>query len=113
MAKDSIHYFVKRALINEGWAVTDDPLTLDLREDDTYFDIDLAAEKTPYIQDRKKIVAIEIKSFQSGSIINAFHEALGQYLNYEAAITEQTLNYDLFLAVSNEGWERLNEYKFI
>lgn len=113
MAKDHIHNSVKAALENEGWIVTDDPLTIDLSEDDTFFDVDLAAEKRSQLPDVQKIVAIEVKSFSGGSIINAFHEALGQFLNYQAAIEEQRLNMELFLAVSKEGWERLNEYKFI
>ena len=112
MAKDYIHYFVKEALENEGWTITADPLTIDLSEDDTFFDVDLSAEKTDE-QVSKKIVAIEVKSFSGGSIINAFHQALGQFLNYQAAIAEQGLDMELFLAVSKEGWERLNEYKFI
>lgn len=113
MAKDRIHNAVKAALENEGWIVSDDPLTIDLSEDDTFFDVDLAAEKRSQLLDLQKIVAIEIKSFSGGSVINAFHEALGQFLNYPAAIEEQRLNMELFLAVSKEGWERLNEYKFI
>lgn len=113
MAKDFIHYFVKEALKNAGWEVTDDPFTIKLNEDDTFFDIDLAAKRSAPSLAIQRIVAIEIKSFTGGSIINAFHEALGQYLNYQAAIDEQDLNLELFLAVSDKGWERLNEYKFI
>ncbi len=113
MAKDQIHYAIVKALENAGWNVVADPLTIDLTEDDTFFDVDLAAEKKAQLIDVQRIVAIEVKSFSGGSIINAFHEALGQFLNYQAAIEEQGLNMELFLAVSKEGWERLNEYKFI
>ncbi|MFN0036432.1 MAG: element excision factor XisH family protein [Saprospiraceae bacterium] len=84
MAKDLIHNAVKEALINDGWAVTRDPLTVALLEDDTYFDIDLSAERN--IAGQEKIAAIEIKSFTGFSIIHAFHEALGQYLNLPGCV---------------------------
>jgi hypothetical protein len=112
MAKDHIHFSVKSDLEKEGWFVTSDPFTILLSEDETYFDVDLAAEKAEndFV---KKIIAIEIKSFAGPSMIHAFHEALGQYLNYRAAIEEQNLERDLFLAVSIEGWNRLNKLKFV
>jgi hypothetical protein len=113
MAKDVIHDAIKTALQNDGWSVTHDPLTIDLAEDDTYFDIDLEAEKDIALFGRERFLAIEIKSFRQTSIIHAFHEALGQFLNYKAVIAEQNLDLDLYLAVSEEGWNRLNSLKFI
>jgi hypothetical protein len=85
-----------------------------LDEDDTYFDIDLGAERGFKGNSAvERILAIEIKSFIRASVIHSFHEALGQYLNYQAAIFEQQLDYTLYLAVSEEGWERLSAFKFI
>ena len=37
--------YKRQALEKDGWTVTRDPFTVDLTGDDTYFDIDLAAEK--------------------------------------------------------------------
>lgn len=114
MAKDSIHYAIKDALLNNGWEITDDPFTIDLEEDNTFFDIDLAAEKTETtVFQKRSMLAIEIKSFSGASVIHAFHEALGQFLNYQAALKEQDLDHELFLAISVRGWERLNSFKFI
>lgn len=114
MAKDSIHYAIKDALLNNGWEITDDPFTIDLEEDNTFFDIDLAAEKTEAtLFHKRSMLAIEIKSFSGASVIHAFHEALGQFLNYRAALDEQGLDYELFIAISVRGWERLNGLKFI
>lgn len=114
MAKDSIHYAIKDALLNNGWEITDDPFTIDLEEDNTFFDIDLAAEKTEAtLFQKRSMLAIEIKSFSGASVIHAFHEALGQFLNYRAALDEQGLDYELFIAISVRGWERLNGFKFI
>jgi hypothetical protein len=114
MAKDSIHYAIKDALLNNGWEITDDPFTIDLEEDNTFFDIDLAAEKAETtVFQKRSMLAIEIKSFSGASVIHAFHEALGQFLNYQAALKEQDLDHELFLAISVRGWERLNSFKFI
>lgn len=113
MAKDFIHEAIKAALQNDGWHIANDPLTIDLTEDDTYFDIDMEAVKEESVFERGKFLAIEVKSFRQTSVIHAFHEALGQFLNYQAVIEEQHLGFDLYLAVSEEGWERLNSLKFV
>ncbi|MCU0347370.1 MAG: XisH family protein [Saprospiraceae bacterium] len=113
MAKDFIHEAIKAALQNDGWHIANDPLTIDLTEDDTYFDIDMEAVKEESVFGRGKFLAIEVKSFRQTSVIHAFHEALGQFLNYQAVIEEQHLGFDLYLAVSEEGWERLNSLKFV
>lgn len=113
MAKDLIHIAVREALEKEGWRVTRDPFTIDLLDDDTYFDIDLSAEKPALGGRPTRIAAIEIKSFTGLSILHSFHEALGQFLNYRAAIDEKGFDMDLYLAVSLEGWERLNSLNFV
>ena len=113
MAKDLIHEAVRKALEREGWKVTGDPFSIILQEDETYFEVDLAAERKNGGQYAEKIIAIEIKSFAGASMIHAFHEALGQFLNYRAAIEEQRLNRELFIAVSTDGWKRLNKLKFV
>jgi hypothetical protein len=47
----------------EGWKVTDDPFSIILQEDETYFEVDLAAERKNGSPNTEKIIAIEIKSF--------------------------------------------------
>ena len=113
MAKDLIHKAVRDAQEKDGWVVTKDPLTIDLPDDDTYFDIDLLAEKAIYGNQPMRIAAIEIKSFTGLSVLHSFHEALGQFLNYRAALDEKGLDLELYLAVSLEGWERLNALNFV
>jgi hypothetical protein len=44
MAKDKYHEQVKAALINDGWAITHDPLTIAIGRRKGF--IDLGAEKT-------------------------------------------------------------------
>jgi XisH protein len=114
VAKDIIHNAIRNALIKDGWAITRDPFTVDLFDDETFFDIDLSAERQVRPDDElESIIAIEIKSFISGSVLNAFHEALGQFLNYQAALLEREMDIEIYLAVSEVGWEKLNAIKFI
>lgn len=112
MAKDLIHNAVKRAFELSGWKVKD-PFTISLLGDDTVVHVDLSAQKKSGKSSNEQIVAIEIKSFAGLSILGAFHEALGQFLNYRDAIREQDLSLKLFLAVSEEGWEKLNSLTFV
>lgn len=113
MAKDLIHPAVREALERDGGTVLRDPFTVKLPDDDTFFDIDLSAERPDTETGIVRIAAIEIKSFAGVSVLYAFHEALGQYLNYRAALDEKELDMELYLAVSLEGWERLNSLKFV
>jgi XisH protein len=114
VAKDIIHNAIRNALIKDRWTITRDPFTVDLFDDETFFDIDLSAERQVRPDgELESIIAIEIKSFISGSVLNAFHEALGQFLNYQAALLEREMDIDLYLAVSEVGWEKLNAIKFI
>ena len=45
MAKDKIHKIVIKALQNEGWTITQDPLYIEYDVDEDAFEIDLGAEK--------------------------------------------------------------------
>jgi hypothetical protein len=84
MAKDSVHYIVQEALINDGWTITADPLVL--KRDKSKLEIDFAAEKLITAERGIEKIAVEVKTFVQHSIIHAFHEALGQYLNYLTAL---------------------------
>lgn len=104
-ARDVIHEAVKKALEEEGWHVTDDPLIIFIKEDSVA--IDLAAEKLLIAERDTQKIAVEIKSFIQPSLFYAFHEALGQYINYETALAESGENHQLYLAVSNSVYENL------
>lgn len=94
-ARDLIHEVVKKALEKEGWYVTDDPLIIFIKEDNVA--IDLAAEKLLVAERGLQKIAIEVKSFTQPSLFYAFHEALGQYINYETALAESGENRQLYL----------------
>ncbi|MCO6488034.1 MAG: XisI protein [Phaeodactylibacter sp.] len=96
---------MKKALEKEGWYVTDDPLIIFIKEDNVA--IDLAAEKLLVAERSTPKIAIEVKSFAQPSLFYAFHEALGQYINYETALAESGDNRQLYLAVSSSVYENL------
>ena len=84
MAKDIFHNTVKKALEKDGWKITHDPYRLRYGVVDVY--IDLAAEEAIAAEKEGLKIAVEVKSFTSGSAISEFHTALGQFLNYRIAI---------------------------
>lgn len=104
-ARDIIHDAVIEALQKDGWNITDDPLILVLREENIA--IDLGAEKVITAEKGNERIAIEIKSFTRPSVLYTFHEALGQYFNYETALIELEENRILYLAVSKEVYQNM------
>ena len=98
MAKDYFHPVVKAALIQEGWDVTDDPLNITVGGVD--MEIDLGAERIIAAERKGKKIAVEVKSFLAGtSAISEFHRALGQFINYRAALKSETPDRTLYLAI--------------
>ena len=100
MAKDLFHQAVKNALIKDGWTITHDPLTV--RVDRIKLEIDLAAEKVFAAEKDGRKIAVEVKSFINPSTIHDFHGALGQFLNYRAALQISEPSRILFLAVPSD-----------
>jgi XisH protein len=98
VAKDYFHPIVKAALIQEGWAVTHDPLELKVGGVD--MEIDLGAEQIIAAERQGQRIAVEVKSFLVGtSAISEFHRALGQFINYRAALKSDAPDRILYLAV--------------
>ena len=88
MAKDYFHSIVKAALIQDGWAVTEDPLKIKVGGVD--MEIDLGAEQIIAAERQGQKIAVEVKSFLVGtSAISEFHRALGQFINYRAALKSE------------------------
>lgn len=104
-AKDLFHEAVVTALQKDGWIITHDPLYLRVGKEDSY--IDLGAERIIAAEKDNEKIAVEIKSFSQPSLIYAFHEALGQFLNYLIALKKAKEDRNLFLAVTEEAYLRL------
>lgn len=104
MAKDIFHDTVKIALQKDGWLITHDPYQLRYGVADVY--IDLAAEPAIAAEKKGDKIAVEIKSFVSGSAISEFHTALGQFLNYRIALeVSNEPERILYLAVPKDTYQ--------
>ncbi|GCL39645.1 MULTISPECIES: XisH family protein [Sphaerospermopsis] len=109
MAKDRFHYAVRTALEKEGWIITADPYEVSVGDVD--FEIDLAAQMLAAERAEEKI-AVEIKSFISGSNVSEFHTALGQFLNYQFALEEFDPQRKLYLAIPDSIYKSFFQRRF-
>lgn len=110
-ARDIFHNAVKIALEKDGWTITHDPLSLEFGLGSLY--VDLGAERIIAAERRNEKIAIEIKSFLSGSAVSEFHTALGQYLNYRLLMQEQYADYQLYLAIPLSVYDSFFQLPFV
>jgi XisH protein len=111
MAKDYFHLTVKSALIKEGWDVTDDPLSIKVGGVD--MEIDLGAEQIIAAERQGQKIAVEVKSFLTGtSAISEFHRALGQFINYRAALKIEMPDRILYLAIPSMAFNTFFQLDF-
>ncbi len=97
MARDKYHFVVRTALEKAGWIVTDDPFVMNVGKTD--LQIDLGAERILAAEQGNQKIAVEIKVFGQVSLVQAFHTAVGQYMNYRVNLEEYHPERQLFLAV--------------
>ncbi len=96
-AKDIFHDVVKRALVKQGWIITNDPLTLRAGGINLY--VDLGAEKLMTAEKKGEKIAVEIKSFAGKTYLAEFHPAVGQFIHYRMVLKEEEPERTLYLAV--------------
>lgn len=110
MARDIFHDTVKLALQKDGWTITHDPYRLRYGIADVY--IDLAAEEAIAAEKAGRKIAVEVKSFISGSAISEFHTALGQFLNYRIALeASDEPDRILYLAVPDDVYQTFLKFE--
>ena len=97
MARDKFHYNARRALENDGWTITHDPLRIQAGE--VKGEVDLGAEKIFAAEKDGKKIAVEIKSFTSPSPVHDFEEGYGQFRLYRRILAKQETQRDLYLAI--------------
>jgi hypothetical protein len=105
MAKDLLHNNLKEALIKEGWNITHDPLRIPI--DGTYLEIDLAGDIMLGAERGTEKIAVEVKSFLRKSFMTNFHEAIGQYLDYQSALEDFDNQRVVFLAIPEYAYNHL------
>lgn len=106
--KDTFHETIKTALRKEGWNITNDPLFVPTEGGVNFF-IDLGLEYIIGAEKEGRKIAVEIKSFDETTPVYSFYEILGQFLIYEMALEEQIKPWELFIALSDLGFKKLDE----
>jgi XisH protein len=96
-AKDIFHDAVKHALIQDGWAITHDPLSLKVGRKDLF--VDLGAERFLAAERQGEKIAVEVKSFVGASEVENLRDAVGQYVLYQSALAKIEPERILYLAI--------------
>jgi hypothetical protein len=110
-AKNIYHDAVVRALIDEGWTITHDPLTISYGGRDLF--VDLGAEQSTIAAERAGLkIAVEIQSFLNPSPVRDLEEAVGQYEIYRAVLAETEPDRMLWIAVPSRIYESLLSERF-
>lgn len=98
-AKDFFHNAVRTALIKDGWAITDDPLKIEVGRRSIY--IDLGAKKLLAAEKQGHKIAVEVKSFLHPSPVSELEKALGQYELYSLILEDEDPDRLLYLAIGD------------
>jgi XisH protein len=97
-AHDLYHETVRNALIKDGWKITDAPYIIKLQTKGALY-VDLGAEKIFAAEKDATKIAVEVKSFNTPSVITEFHHAVGQYQSYRIMMAKRDTDRQLFLAI--------------
>lgn len=100
-AYDRYHESVRKALVKEGWTITDDPLQLTVGK--RTLSVDLGLERALIGAERgTQRIAVEIKTFGGASPVADLQQAVGQFLMYKSVLSQAQPERELYLAVSEE-----------
>jgi hypothetical protein len=102
--RDRYHDLVVKALLGDGWEITNDPLTLSYGGRDLYVDLGATNTTIGAVRHGERI-AVEIKSFLSPSVLADLELAVGQHAIYRAVLAEVDPGRKLFLAVPRRIYE--------
>ena len=100
-ALDRYHEPVRKALVKDGWTITDDPLQLSVGK--RTLSVDLGAERSLIGAERdQQRIGVEIKTFGGASPIADLQQAVGQFVMYKSILSQAEPDRKLYLAVSEE-----------
>ena len=102
-ARDRYHDWVKDTLVQAGWTISHDPLSISIGKINVQ--IDLGLESLIGAEKGTQKIAVEIKSFGNISKITDFYAAFGQYICYKVALENKQPNRTLYLAVPSPVYE--------
>lgn len=102
--RDALHHTLRRTLEKDGWTITDDPLVLIL--EDTLLKADLGSEKILTAEKENQKIALEIKGFDSPSVISDLEKTIGQLQLYQWALENQDPDRQLFLALDCQTYTK-------
>jgi hypothetical protein len=98
-AKDRYHDTVVRALIKEGWTITNEQYTIFVEERVLW--IDIRAVK----QAQDLVILVEVKGFENmPSAVNYLADAIGKYVLYRASLKYLRDQAPLYLAVPQAAY---------
>jgi hypothetical protein len=100
--RDLYHDVVRHALEKDGWTITHDPLTLRLGRREMY--VDLGAQRRMAAEKGERKIAVEIKSFATGSPVRDLELAVGQLVIYRTVIGQREPDRRLYLAIRDEAY---------
>ncbi len=115
--KDKSHNMVKEALTRNGWEITDDPYVISYGE--RFLFIDLGAGESVTIghknikgrfigAHREGIrIAVEIKEFQSKSVMFDLEQAIGQYVLYRLLLSKVDPKRKIYLAITDSVYDEI------
>ena len=92
---DLYHDTVKNALVKDGWIITDDPFTIEFKG--VYLYADLGAEKLLAAEKSEHKIVVEIKVFNSPSLMTELEKAVGQYGIYRTFLRRVNPERKLYL----------------
>ena len=99
-ARDLYHENVRKALIADGWTITDDPYILTYGKKDVY--VDLGAERPIAAEKEGEKIAVEVKTFRGASETCDLENAVGQFVFYRSLMARVEPDRKLFMAVTQK-----------
>jgi hypothetical protein len=100
---DLYHDTVKNALVKDGWIITDDPFLIAYKGVRLY--AYLGAEKLLAAEKPEHKIVVEIKVFNSPSLMTELEKAVGQYGIYRTFLKRVNPERQLYLAVAQDVYQ--------